>query len=231
VKRNIISTLVWISFLVVLSFSTFVFFQYYNLKKEQLSFNNSVKQESLASKIQILNDELPTTFIEGKVYSYRLVENILRGTNDLHIILSIDDLFLPVKVDHIIINPNLSKVYLDVINLNEKSRKQAKQILDNAQNNIQNVDSSYIILYSTGSEYQKKSCEQTHEDTKKWCIFDSDEQSYSAQDLYMEVEKYLINEIKDDIYDSDPSKFLYLEGNFWTVLQVNYKLKETGVSE
>lgn len=243
VKKGFSYWLLGSIFVVVFILSLGLFYKYWKLTGEN-SFAATVKtiiQKEDAGKIPpkpISNNIPPQSDIQvldyynapgvlaiGKIVEYLFTENPGTGKTELYAVLSTNEDFLPVRIDQITFLYNGPSVFLVINNLSEEDKNEAINILEDAKTDLPRVENSYIDLFSIGSLAQKRMCldgEPAAGDG--WCPFDSEQKSYTSEELLTEVKKYLRADRPSLSKITDFSGFLHLDGNARIILQVNYPI-------
>jgi len=221
VKHSIFWWLVrFVSFFVFV-FSATLLYQYWELtQKKQIMATPTVVLSPVGKSsvqtsdgVRVLTGYIvPTVFMKGSLVNYQFQQNSKTNETELYATLSTKEGLLPARIDNITISGR-KPVYLFVKDLNEETKKQITEILNDGRVGSPLVNNTYIILSSINSQDQVKTCRDNNpEASNDWCPFDSAKKSYSTDDLSAQIKKYL----------NTNSEYLYLSGNVLLTLQVNY---------
>ena len=226
-KKRFNHILIWIVFVIVLTLSLFVLFQYWKFTKNN-NVESKLKDDINNSDIYILEDsDIPTVFSYGELSYYKIVQNELDGNIQLYIIISTNDGYLPVKVDNIAVVGKNKPKYFVLENLNDNDKKEISLILEEVLEDPSLVDHSYVDISSIQNFNQLEICISSFANIPNdWCKFNLDDDSYSKDELLDLIKNYLDKDIHNLVFygKEDFSKFLSIDTNLTVVLQVNYRL-------
>lgn len=230
-KHSISWWLVRLIFFFVFVFNVVLLYQYWSLTRKSPTVEVPVISPSPASKnsaqlsgdIEVLaNYPVPTVFAMGTLTDYQFRQNSKTNETELYAVLSTKEGFLLARIDNITISGKIP-VYLFVKNLNEETKKQITEILNDGKTGAPLVDSSYIVLSSINSQDQIKICRDSNPGSDSgWCPFDPAKKSYSSDELLAQLKKYLSTDSIKIGSGGTLSEYLYLDGNVSLTLQVNY---------
>ncbi len=229
-KHSIFWWLVRLIFFLVFVFNAVLLYQYWSLTRKNSTVEVPVISPSPASKnsarlssdIEVLaNYPVPAVYAMGMLTDYQFRQNSQTNKTELYAVLSTSEGFLPARIDNITISGKIP-VYLFVKGLNEETKKQITEILNDGKAGPPLVDSSYVILSSIGSQDQVKVCRDSNPEAgSDLCPFDPAKKSYSGDELLAQLKKYLSADSVKIGSMSALSEYL-LGGNISLTLQVNY---------
>lgn len=233
----------WLIIILVLIFSSSVFYTYWRLTKEnpltavvneitkKTSSDNSKqypdKNGVNQSEIRVLNYDIPTAYAIGKILEYQLIENPQTNETALYVQFLTEGKVLPVRVDYIL-SGGKGRYYFIVQELNQEQKEKVGKMLDEGRAGPPLVASNYLTLVSIHDTAQKKLCQGSFGSVpgEKWCKFDPDKKSYTREELLKQLENHLKINDQSALGKIKFSEYFFLEGNISINLQINYQVPE-----